>query len=163
MPTLPLEGGCHCEAIRYRIKAAPLMIYNCHCKNCQRISGGAFSTNVTVAPDALEIASGNAAELGWNSDSGARRFAWFCESCHSRIAHGWHEGGPPILNVRAGTLDDTSWVRPVLDIWKTSAQPWVQFPYDRPGFEQQPEDVNGFLPYFDAFRAQENFPDTRPR
>ena len=159
MPTLPLEGGCHCGGIRYRVKAAPLMIYNCHCKNCQRICGGAFTTNVTVSPDALEIVSGDPGELSWKSDSGAGRFAWFCESCHSRIAHGWQEGGPPILNVRAGTLDDTTWVSPVVDIWKKSAQPWVHFPDTRPSFEQQSDDVSGFFPYFESFKAQGNFPD----
>ena len=159
LSTLPLEGGCHCGAIRYLIMSVPLMVYNCHCTNCQRISGGAFSTNVTISPDSLEIVLGDPGVLSWNSDAGAKRFAWFCNSCHSRIAHGWQEGGPPILNVRAGTLDDTSWVRPVVDIWKTSAQPWVEFPDHRPGIEQQPADANCFLPYFESFRAQGNFSD----
>jgi hypothetical protein len=159
MSKLPLEGGCYCGIIRYRAKTAPLMVYNCHCKNCQKMSGAAFSTNVTIPAGTLEIALGDPGVLHWGADSSAERFALYCESCKSRIAHGWKEGGPPILNIRAGTLDDTTWVKPVVDIWKASAQCWVQFPDDRPSLDRQPGDVNGFKPYFDAFRAQGNFSD----
>ena len=47
MPDLPLTGGCQCGKVRYEIRAAPLMVYNCHCTTCQRISAGAF--NISVA------------------------------------------------------------------------------------------------------------------
>ena len=35
MVTLPLVGGCQCGGLRYEISQPPLMIYNCHCTNCQ--------------------------------------------------------------------------------------------------------------------------------
>ena len=44
MVKLPLVGGCQCGALRYEVSAAPVMVYNCHCTNCQKIGGGAFST-----------------------------------------------------------------------------------------------------------------------
>ena len=159
MPTLPLTGGCHCGALRYQITAAPLMIYNCHCSNCQKIGGGAFGTNVTTARDTFEFVLGDPGKLSWTSDAGSKRFGWFCGACHGRIAHGWQEASPPILNVRSGTLDDTSWVKPVVDMWTASAQPWVEFSDDRLRIEHQPAEMNDFLPYFEAFRAQGNFPE----
>ena len=48
MVELPLVGGCQCGGLRYAISEPPLMVYNCHCTNCQKIGGGAFSTPVTV-------------------------------------------------------------------------------------------------------------------
>ena len=42
MVKLPLVGGCQCGALRYEVSAAPVMVYNCHCTNCQKIGGGAF-------------------------------------------------------------------------------------------------------------------------
>ena len=38
----------------------------------------------------------------------------------------------------AGTLDDTSWVRPQMNIWCASAQPWVSTDDDIPAFEGTP-------------------------
>ncbi len=45
MVQLPLAGGCMCGALRYEVSAPPLMVYNCHCTNCQKIGGTAFNTS----------------------------------------------------------------------------------------------------------------------
>ena len=42
---LPLEGGCTCRAVRYRLLAAPLFVHCCHCRWCQRETGSAFALN----------------------------------------------------------------------------------------------------------------------
>jgi len=53
--TLPLAGGCSCGAVRYAVSQPPLMVYNCHCTNCQKVSGGAFSTAVTILESGLRF------------------------------------------------------------------------------------------------------------
>jgi hypothetical protein len=153
MTTLPLEGGCQCGALRYRLSAPPLMVYNCHCTNCQRIGGGAFSTPATILESSLSFVAGTPQTVAWAADSGARRFGWFCDRCGSRIAHGQHPSNG-ILSVRTGTLDDRSWVTPVGDIWTRSAQPWVRFSPERLQFERQPADYG---PLMEAFRALGHF------
>ena len=65
-----------------------------------------------------------------------------------------------MLTVRTGTLDDTSWVSPVIDVWIKSAQPWVEFSDDRRSFEHQPVDIDDIVLCVEAFRAQGNFPDS---
>ena len=40
------EGGCACEAFRYRLASDPLFTHCCHCLNCQRQTGGAFVINL---------------------------------------------------------------------------------------------------------------------
>ena len=45
---------------------------------------------------------------------------------------------PDMVIVRPGTLDDTSWLRPVAHIWTRSAQPWIEFPKGVAQFEMQP-------------------------
>ena len=37
-------GGCLCGQVRYETKADPMMTGVCHCKNCQKQAGSAFST-----------------------------------------------------------------------------------------------------------------------
>lgn len=148
MPTLPLTGGCLCGALRYRISAPPLFVYNCHCTNCQRTGGGAFATNLVVARESFELVRGDPSRTNWKSDAGTERFGWFCGDCGGRILHG--QEVPPVVTVRSGTLDDTSWVTPVGDLWIRSAQPWVELSKKRLNCERQPTD---FGPYLEAFRA----------
>lgn len=148
MIPLPLDGGCQCGALRYRVTAAPLMVYNCHCTNCQRIGGGAFSTPAAILESSLTFIQGEPRSVEWTSDSGTRRIGWFCGECGARIAHGQVPSNG-IASLRTGTLDDRSWVTPVADTWTRSAQPWVVIPADRLAFERQPGD---YAPLVTAFR-----------
>jgi hypothetical protein len=154
MVTLPVEGGCHCGALRYRLTLPPLMVYNCHCTNCQKVSGGAFSTSVTILERGFTFIGGEPRTAEWTSDMGNTRLGWFCGACGSRIANGQR---PPagFLSLRAGSLDDTSWIEPVGDIWLRSAQPWVPIPEGRLRSERQPQD---YAPFIERFRAQGRFP-----
>jgi hypothetical protein len=153
MLRLPLVGGCQCGALRYEITQPPLMVYNCHCTNCQKIGGGAFSTPITVMEASFAFTQGEPSTYEWKSDAGNTRFGWFCGNCGSRIAHG-QAPSAGVLSVRGGTLDDTSWVEPVGDIWTRSAQPWVAFSGERLETEQQPTD---YAPFIERFRSQGRF------
>lgn len=148
---LPLHGGCACGALRYALSAAPLMIYNCHCANCQKITGSAFTVAATVLESALAFTAGAPKRTAWKADSGNERFGLFCGDCGSRIANG-QTPSIGMLSLRAGTFDDTSWVEPAGDIWTKSAQGWVSFR----GLtaEGQPKDYG---PFIEAFRAQGRF------
>ncbi|MFN3960549.1 MAG: GFA family protein [Parvularculaceae bacterium] len=148
---LPLSGGCFCGALRYQLSAPPLMIYNCHCTNCQKITGSAFTVAATVIESALVFTKGAPKRVGWKADSGNERFGLFCGDCGSRIANG-QTPSIGMLSLRAGTFDDTSWVEPVGDIWTKSAQGWVTFR----GLtaEGQPKDYG---PFIESYRAQGRF------
>ena len=45
---IPFLGGCVCGEIRYTCSAEPLLVANCHCRDCQRASGSAFATTLPV-------------------------------------------------------------------------------------------------------------------
>jgi hypothetical protein len=126
-PALPLTGGCPCGAIRYEIGAIPLLLYACHCTNCQRQSGSAFALNMPVAADTFRLVRGE--PKGWRrlSPSGAETVSWFCNDCAGRI-HGTRPNRPASVTVRAGSLDDTSWLTPVAHMFVRSAQSWLYLP-----------------------------------
>jgi hypothetical protein len=153
MVALPLVGGCQCGALRYEITAPPMMVYNCHCTNCQAIGGGAFSTPMTVLESSFAFTKGEPRRYEWTSDAGNSRYGTFCGECGSRIAHGQIPAAG-FLSVRSGTLDDTSWVEPVGDIWVRSKQPWVELSPERIQAEQQPKD---YAPFIARFQAQARF------
>ncbi len=150
---LPIEGGCQCGALRYQIVSPPLMIYACHCANCQRIAGSAFGLATTIAEDSLQFTSGTPQVVKWQSDAGNQRYGCFCGDCGCRIAHGQTPSNG-ILSLRAGTFDDTSWVKPAGHIWIRSAQPWFKFGDDDVLCDVQPTD---YAPFIERFKAATTF------
>jgi hypothetical protein len=154
--SLPIEGGCQCGALRYRIVAAPLMIYACHCANCQRIAGSAFGLATTLTEDALEFSTGTPKKVTWLSDAGNERYGLFCGDCGCRIAHGQTPSNG-ILSLRAGTFDDPSWVVPSGHIWTRSAQSWFEFKDVDITCEVQPTD---YVPFIEKFKADFSFTES---
>lgn len=123
LPEFPVEGGCVCGAVRYQLKASPLTIYNCHCKDCQRFSGAGWSMSMLVSDSDFELMSGDLKQYDRKADSGNVIVMNFCAHCH-----GWMWNDPPapgIKVVRAGTLDDIDWAAPVGNIWTDSKAAWA--------------------------------------
>ena len=83
---------------------------------------------------------------GWrrNSPSGADVTSWFCGECGARL-YGERKGRPQIMNLRAGTLDDTSWLTPLAHFYTGSAQAWVQPATGAECHELQPADFSALM------------------
>lgn len=148
-PSLPLTGGCSCGAIRYEVAAFPLLLYACNCTDCQTASGSAFALNMPVATSSLRIVKGEPKAWQHRSPRGVAVVSWFCADCGGRI-YGERAGRPEVMNIRAGTLDDTRWLTPVAHMFMKSAQGWVQPADGAECFETGPED---FTPLARKWRA----------
>lgn len=131
------SGGCLCGAIRYVISGEPLTLYACHCTDCQRRTGTGFALSLVVSRDSVEVRSGEPVPYSAKLADGRIKQGRMCAACGTRL---WAESvrSPQALIVQPGTLDDTSWLRPVAHIWTRSAQPWFQFPKGVALFETQP-------------------------
>ncbi len=131
------EGGCQCGAVRYRIEGDPIAVFVCHCSECQRQSGSAFAMTLMIQRAAFQLLSGSLKDFTRVSESGREIRCAFCPECGTRIHHEpKYRGG--VLNVKPGTLDDTSWLRPTSHFWTLRRQPWVEIPSDARCFERQP-------------------------
>ena len=53
---LPQTGGCQCGKVRYEITQKPLLVYTCHCLDCQRLTSSAFSLGVVVPEAGFRLA-----------------------------------------------------------------------------------------------------------
>src|SRR5215469_13651803 len=69
---LPQTGGCQCGAIRYEIGEAPELVYTCHCTECQRLTGSAFSMALVVAGSAFHLDGTPPRPFFRTADSGRR-------------------------------------------------------------------------------------------
>ncbi|MFI6349432.1 GFA family protein [Streptomyces sp. NPDC050560] len=129
-------GHCLCGAISYRFDAQPEAVVLCHCGHCQRHTGSAFSANVLVARDSLDIEGAPRSYRTTGAENGDLRDRLFCGDCGTPILTVLHER-PDLMIVKAGTLDDTTGLEPSAEVWRRRAQDWVkpgegraQFPGD---------------------------------
>jgi hypothetical protein len=137
VPALPLTGGCQCGRIRYSLRAKPLVFYLCHCTECQRHTSSAFGESLRFKREDMAVDAG-LVSVSRMSESGKQRQGWFCPDCGVRIWHG--TDGSAEINIKAGTLDDTSWLVPAGHIWCSSKQPFMKISEDELRYDAQPTD-----------------------
>jgi hypothetical protein len=137
-PQFPQRGGCFCGDVRYELREDPLTLYACHCTDCQRQTGSSFVLTMVARREAVEVTKGELREYSLELPDGRSKIGRFCGRCSTRIL-GRPPKFPSLVNLRPGTLDDTSWVSPVGHIWTRSAQPWIRIPDGALNFPGQPE------------------------
>src|SRR5690606_20811671 len=135
MMNLPLEGGCLCGAVRYRIDTAPVPGGYCHCRMCQRASAAPVVPWLNVTRAAFAWTRGEPAV--YRSSAKAERL--FCTSCGTQLAIR-DIPDPGSLDVTVVSLDDPAAVRPRHHGWTTSRIPWFEIADDLP---RHPEDPPG--------------------
>lgn len=128
-----VQGGCLCGAVRYDGgEAAGVGV--CHCTHCQKSSGSAFSVNVFVKADTVSM-TGEVGSYTDTAESGRKVVRKFCKNCGSSLASE-AEVFPGILILKAGTLDDRSWLTPGVQVWTQSKQPWLDLGTSLRSFEK---------------------------
>ena len=120
-------GGCLCGDIRYEFSGEPLMAGICHCKNCQRQAGSAFSTLYGVPKAAMQITGQPKLYEDSDTESGNTVERHFCGNCGSPI-YSAIPSQPDVLFLKTGTLDRTEGFTPGFHVWCDSKQSWVDLP-----------------------------------
>ena len=139
---LPFTGGCVCGAVRYEVSAAPLMMFKCHCRDCQHVTGGGFVPGMLVPATAFRLTKGEVKYHFTPSMAGGKHKRGFCAECGSPVVTQF-DAAPERIGIHAASLDDPSWFRPALDVWTSDAQPWDYMNPDLPGFERYPQKGKG--------------------
>jgi hypothetical protein len=127
------EGGCACEAVRYRLTSDPLFVHCCHCLNCQRQTGSAFVVNILIETDRVELLAGEPEPVSVPRSGGKNQKIWRCPTCEVAVYSQYTT--PSVSFVRAGTLDDPGSVSPDVHIFTRSKLPWVTLPESVPAFD----------------------------
>jgi hypothetical protein len=131
-----ITGGCLCGKVRYSANTEPAFVAVCHCKNCQKQGGTAFSVVVALQKSELSI-QGPLKSYHDIGDSGQPVLRNFCPECGSPITTD-ASVAPEMTFLKAGTLDDASWLEPKTHIFCDSAQPWTAFPESSQKFGKMP-------------------------
>lgn len=128
----PLEGGCTCKAIRYRMMTRPMFVHCCHCRWCQRETGASFALNAMIEADRVVVLSGAPEIVNTPSISGKGQKISRCPTCRIAVWSNYAGAGAAVHFVRVGTLDRPDALPPDIHIFTASKQPWVVLPEGTP-------------------------------
>lgn len=128
----PIEGGCDCKSVRYRMQTAPLFVHCCHCRWCQRETGASFALNAMIEADRVSNLGIEPELVDTPSESGAGQKIARCPHCRVAIWSNYAGAGPLVRFVRVGTLDTPDLLPPDIHIFTQSKQPWVVLPESTP-------------------------------
>lgn len=132
--TVKFEGGCLCGSVRYVSMAMPSVTVHCCCKDCQKLSGTAHSTQSVIPEDAFNV-NGETSIFEKIADSGNLVVRRFCPNCGSPIYH-TREGLKGKVVLRTSSLDDPEMVKPDKMAYERSAVSWDYIDPTLPRFNE---------------------------
>jgi len=128
----PVEGGCTCRSVRYRMLTKPMFVHCCHCTWCQRESGAAFALNAMIEADRVELFQSEVEVINTPSNSGKGQRISRCPKCRIALWSNYSGAGDAVRFVRVGTLDEPGRFPPDIHIFTSTKQPWVVLPEGTP-------------------------------
>ena len=126
-----LTGQCQCEKLRFELKQPPLFTHACHCLNCQRRSGSAFSITSFVVLSDLMLVHGGFTKV----QTSPRTTMHKCDQCGTTI-YAWSTSFPHTVIVPRGTMDDRA-LSPQAHIWMCRKQSWISLSPHIPQFDRE--------------------------
>jgi hypothetical protein len=117
-----IKGSCQCKAVKYEINPAVLLVGNCHCTICRKLTGASFSTIVIVAEDDLNVVHGSDQLSTWQvTDLAAKNF---CCKCGTPIFN-TNKKYPGRRMIFLGSFDDPQFTAPTVNVHCENMLPWV--------------------------------------
>ena len=133
---MKLEGGCYCGQLRYKSEGEPMVRAQCHCRECQYLSGGGPNYFMLVAPDGFAYTSGTPKAFT-RSDLAEPVTREFCGACGTGVLTRRQDQAELVLKI--GTLDDPSvFGAPRIAIFTCDKQAFHHVPEGVPEFEKLP-------------------------
>jgi len=132
-----VAGGCLCERYRYEFdRDQAISAHHCHCSDCRKMTGSGKATIIMVPTAALQV-QGELKTYTVTGTDGSHVTRGFCPNCGSGVIS-YVEELPDIRFVKAGTLEDSSWVTIDSSFWSSTAEPWSQVDTHCVAFERNP-------------------------
>jgi hypothetical protein len=131
-----ITGGCLCGRVRYTVTGEPVFSGLCHCRNCQRYTGSSFEAVIAFPAPSVSV-QGELKTYNDTGDSGQPVRRNFCPDCGSGII-AEADVLPGLTLVLAGTLDEPAVFKPTMDVYWSSAQPWMHDEVERQRFAKMP-------------------------
>jgi hypothetical protein len=130
-------GHCYCGAVRYEISAAPVLNAQCHCRECQYISGGSPNVFLGIPEQAFRYTAGKPKTYR-RADLSNPVSRDFCAECGTHLLTR-APSVPGMVILKRGTLDDpAAFGNPQMAIFTCDRQPFHHIAQDVQAFERLP-------------------------
>ena len=136
---MALEGGCYCGAVRYEAEGRPQLKAQCHCRECQYITGGGPNMFLLMPPDGFRYTKG-APKQFTRSDIENPVTREFCAECGTHLVT--RPRSVPFIVLKVGGLDDPAqFGMPQMAIFTIDKQDFHMIPEGVPSFERLPPQI----------------------
>ena len=131
------HGKCLCGEVTYVAVGPPVVVAQCHCEECRRLSGTGHTVGAMFSSDAVSL-SGKLSQFSYLSDNGSQITKAFCANYGSPI-YGKNTRIPDHLTLSLGTMDDAEGLDIEVVIFERDKQHWDQLGKDVISFATQPD------------------------
>ncbi|NGY03806.1 GFA family protein [Solimonas terrae] len=131
------SAGCHCGQLELACAGEPKRVSMCHCIECQRRTGSAFSVAVFYERQKVRLVRGSPKTYERDSASGYPVAFHFCPQCGSNV---WWEPArmPDLVGVALGAFGDPDFPQPEQSVWTQHRHAWLRLPDDCRVFASNP-------------------------
>ena len=131
------EGRCYCGALHYELEGEPLAKMECHCRECQYISGGGPNFTMAMPEAGFRYSSGEPSSFT-RSDLETPVTREFCGTCGTHMLTR-SPRLPGVVLLKVGTLKDPAlFEKPQAAIFTCDMQPFHTIAEGVPAFEKRP-------------------------
>ena len=118
-PAFRFTGGCQCGAVRYAVSENPTNASICHCRMCQKASGGPYMVFGRVPLTAVTWTRGS--QSTFQSSNAATR--GFCARCGTPLTFQWRSDA---ISFTIGSFDDPTAFSPESRLGFEALLPWSE-------------------------------------
>ena len=131
------SGKCLCGAVTYEVVGPPVVVAQCHCQECRRLSGTGHTVGAMFRSGQITL-NGQLAEFKYESEAGSKVTKAFCVNCGSPI-YGSNTRLPDHMTLTLGTMDEARELSVEVVIFARNRPHWDRVDDDVTSFETQPD------------------------
>ncbi len=131
-----LTGNCLCGNVSFKADGDIMMQGNCHCLDCQQVTGAAYATLVFMSENDVKI-TGETKKFEHKVDSGNSLTKDFCPNCGSQM-FGANLGRPGSIALRAGSINEKAEIKPQFNVYASRKLDCVILDNNIPAFDKMP-------------------------
>ena len=133
---MKISGGCYCGSLRYESVGDIEASIQCHCRECQYITGGNPNVIMIMPLNGFEFVKGIPKTFKRKDiENGVTRL--FCENCGTGIGTK-NPNRPNSIILKVGTFDDPSIFKPDIAIFTIDKQKFHHIEDGLKSFERRP-------------------------